>query len=1246
MNSSIKLLSCFRDPPPGWGLVPFYWWAGERLDQERVAWQLDHLCMKGVLQTVVSYPHCAEGSTDTGDPPLFSPAWWDFFRWFLGQCRMRGMTVGVQDYTLTQPILREIGRVTPDMEGGQLSCVWARMSSGESVTLNSESGSKVVCAWAYPSISNKQRPISNVQQSTSNVSHSTFHIQPSTGFTPEGAIDVGGYVRDGALTWEAPEGEWLVALVFARINAFDPLHSDSGRLAIERLYTPFERECPGEVGQTLTLFFQDELDFGSHMPFWSNRLFEVFCKAQGYELSPLLPALWLDLGAITEKVRLDFADTVVARIEACYFEPVYRWHEAHGTLFGHDNNGRGKLASGRLYYGDTFRTMRWYSAPGCDDPKLAMPRAFKGLKVNSSIAHLYRRPRVWVEAFHSSGWGTTPTEVVAALNEDFAYGATVVNLHGLYYSTRGGWWEWAAPDFHFRQPYWGHIQALNSYCTRLSWLLSQGTHRCDVAILYPIAALHTQPENPLGQSVVVHVENDRDTGTESDDPQPEASAFGLGKYLFNHTCDFDFIDDDSVARATTHKGELRAAGEAYRVLILPAISAVRFTTLKKVRDFVHAGGTVIAYGRLPCASERAGRNDPQLAELLEEVFGVSCSAGVMQLKQHPAGGCGVFIPHGYSEVLRVINERIVRDVSSSAAPLHVLHRRLDTGDFYYLSNPSDAPVETLLNLRAAGSAETWDAWTGATAPLPLIKSESGISTLQLALGPKEAKIVVFAGKRQRMASAGQNLKSKIANPKSQILPDGPWEFTLKPTLDNRFGDFRLPASEGCLGPEARRFRTAEEIMPQVNRHEADFDDSAWPETTYSFGSRFESLGPLLPGADTPALEARLAAGELVEGLWQPYAFSLRWGIEHDPFLTDWLSGPHGLKGQVPDEYLDFQCDTPGSVWYLRTEIISETEREVPFVMGGRCAYCAWLNGRPVVEQTVALPPGRYVPWDIPHYTCEPQIVHVTLQAGVNRLLLKLIQPEGQRTRAFAAFDTAAPDLNELGLRWFRDPHALRPSLPAGAERRAIWFRGLAPCGLQEINFVARGNARVWAEGREVAVEVISPLSGGCVRYRATVAKVSRQPVTIALRVEAPPESRAGDALPEPVSFLCGAGEMPLGDWCAYGLATYSGAGEYTTTFVADEIEPGERFVLELGDVAATAEVRVNGQLAATLVAPPWRVEITELVRPGTNRVAICVANTLANHYSVGIPTPYAFPEQTRSGLFGPVRIMRGQENDE
>jgi hypothetical protein len=1265
-----------------------------------MAWQLDQLCAKGVRQTIISYPHQADGMTDVGEPPVFSAPWWDFLRWFLSQCRARGMTAGFQDYTLCQPILTEIGRDTPDMEGGQLSCVADTVSGSATANLTAEPGTRVIGAWAYPQSKNQEeefeqkdaksaKPIRLAQGRNSVLprlrrkTNSPFAGLASFCSNPDFCVDLSGSIQDGVLDWTAPDGEWLVVLVFARLSPFDPMHPDSGKLAIGRLYEPFERECPGEVGRTLNLFFQDELDFGSRMPFWSNRLFEAFKADKGYDLRPFLPALWHDLGPFTEKVRLDFSDVVVRRIEACYFEPVYRWHEARGTLFGHDNSGRGKIAEGRQFYGDYFRAMRWYSAPGSDDPKLQGPRAFKGLKVNSSIAHLYRRPRVWNEAFHSSGWGTTPGEVVAALNEDFAYGATVVNLHGLYYSTRGGWWEWAPPDFHFRQPYWEHSQTLNTYCTRLTWLLSQGTHRCDVAIVYPIASLDIMSESPEIRRQVAHTGNGALHDVETDIPQPEESAFGLGKYLFDRACDFDFIDDESVVGSEVVDGEVRVSGEAYRVLILPAMKAVRFETLEKARSFVAAGGLVIAYGCLPSVSDREGRDDPQVASLLQDVFGILGGDKVIfHVKPHSSGGCGMFIRRGYETVLKEISARLVRDVVANVEPLHVLHRQLDGGDLFYVFNPANSPVETLLRVRATGTAEMWDAWTGSSTPVPEISVTEGISTVRVSLVARESKVVVlthgasasFVGRasptRRGRGACGMDLSDNAdtgspavageARPTTETLP-GPWSFTLHPTLDNRYGDFRLPSSVGMLGPEARRFRYQEEyamepavLEPAVsagnspyrpgtagssgNWRRADFDDSAWPETTYSFGPRFTSLGPLSPDTEFSSIERRLVLGKPVEGPWAPYAFSLRWGIEKDPFLTDWLSGPHGLKGNVPDEFLDFQCETPGSVWYLRAEVFSPTETTVPLIMGGRCAYSAWLNGQPVLGQSDALVPGCYEPWGIPHYESERRTASVTLHSGANHLLLKLVQPMGQRTRAFVAF--ARPgESHDLGLRWFRDPNVPRPACPAGPERRAIWFRFLAPPGLQELNFLARGVTRVWVDGRECALAEALQESDGSLRCHATVDNVNPCPVNVAMRVEAPSEFRAGDALPEPVGLVCGEGEMPLGDWCENGLGTYSGQGEYRTEFQVGAGESGGNLVLELGDVAATAEVSVNGKSVATLVAPPWCVDITKQVHPGANTLAIRVANTLANHYSVGIPTPYAFPSQTRSGLIGPVRVL-------
>lgn len=1198
--TSCSLQDHFRQPPPEYGPVPFYWWAGETLDRARVAWQLDQLCRQGVRRTVVSYPHLPDGDCDLGDPPLFSPEWWDFFRWFLGACRVRGMTVGFQDYNLMEPVLAGIGRETPGMQGGQLSCVVVSANDGEMVTLGVEPVGRTIGAWAYPARDGVAEPA--------------------------GAVDLSRDVIDGNLAWQAPPDEWLVALVFVREAPFDPMHPEAGRKAIERFFAPFERECGTELGATLDLFFQDELDFGGRMPFWSGVLLEEFRRRSGYDAAPWLPALWHDLGPMTEKFRLDYADVVVACISERFFEPVFRWHEERGILFGHDNCGRGRIAEGRAHYGDYFRTMRWFSAPGCDDPKLDGARAFKGLKVNSSIAHLYRRPRVWVEAFHSSGWGTTPADVVAAINEDFASGATVVNLHGLYYSTRGGWWEWAPPDFHFRQPYWRHGAALNDYFTRVCWLLSQGVHRCDVAIIYPLAALDAEPANPARSGVVAHMGNEPISNGESASPRPEEAAFGIGRHLFDHACDFDFIDFESLARAEASNGKLMVADASYRVLILPAMKAVRMSMVEKARDFVHAGGLVIAFGCLPSASDSQGRDDANLKLLLEEIFGFADDSK-NHVKCHRGGGMAMFLRSGYPTVLDAISGTIERDVTTSV-PIQVLHRHFKERDVFFVFNPSGETVTAEIRFRCEGGFDQWDAWTAEVTP------HSCSNALRANFGPHEARIFVSNHEPRAQEPPDRKAAQVI---RTQVL-DGPWESLVVPVLDNHFGDFSLPATPGVMGPQARRFRYRDETAHGEDWVCPDFDDSSWSETTFSFGPQLECSGPFPPETDFAEIEkSLLAGGGAVE--WRPYVVSRRWGIEKDPFLTDWLSGPHGLKGIVPDEFLDFHSDTVGTVWYLRAKVVARDAGEHTLVSGARCAYQVWLNGEPAAVQAKGLCPGFHAPWNIPHYECDPVETRVTLREGANDLLVKLVQPVGQRTRAFVAFDPPRPDPGNLALRWFTVDGLPRPCLLAGAERRAIRFRFMSPPGLREILFVSRGRARLWVGGEEITATPIASLPGGCIRYRALIESSVAEQQVLALRVEAPADSHAGDALPEPVAFTCGVGVILAGDWCTQGLATYSGAVEYKRNVFLTEIVPGQSVHLDLGALSATAAVRVNGLTAATLVTPPWRCDLTPFLQPGGNTLSITVANTLANHYSVGIPTPYAFVNQTPSGLFGPVTLV-------
>ena len=68
-------------------------------------------------------------------------------------------------------------------------------------------------------------------------------------------------------------------------------------------------------------------------------------------------------------------------------------------------------------------------------------------------------------------------------------GQNLLSLHGFYYSTMGGWWEWAPPCNHTHMPYWEEMGPFLECTERLSYILSQGYHRADVAILYPVESV-------------------------------------------------------------------------------------------------------------------------------------------------------------------------------------------------------------------------------------------------------------------------------------------------------------------------------------------------------------------------------------------------------------------------------------------------------------------------------------------------------------------------------------------------------------------------------------------------------------------------------------------------------------------------------------------------------------------------------------------------------------------------------------
>jgi hypothetical protein len=94
-------------------------------------------------------------------------------------------------------------------------------------------------------------------------------------------------------------------------------------------------------------------------------------------------------------------------------------------------------------------------------------------------------------------------------------------------------------------------------------------------------------------------------------------------------------------------------------------------------------------------------------------------------------------------------------------------------------------------------------------------------------------------------------------------------------------------------------------------------------------------------------------------------------------------------------------------------------------------------------------------------------------------------------------------------------------------------------------------------------------------------------------------------------------------------------------------------LLDLGAVKDLAEVSLNGRAFGVLWKPPFRVDVTDALKPGANRLEIKVTNEWTNRLIgdraataekkvLGAPAGGIFgppPTVTESGLLGPVILV-------
>jgi hypothetical protein len=456
-------------------------------------------------------------------------------------------------------------------------------------------------------------------------------------------------------------------------------------------------------------------------------------------------------------------------------------------------------------------------------------------------------------------------------------------------------------------------------------------------------------------------------------------------------------------------------------------------------------------------------------------------------------------------------------------------------------------------------------------------------------------------------------------------------------MDNTYGDFRLPvtADNRTIGVEARRFAWAHEtealartaMLPATS-------DEAWDKKLHGHGTQFYVLGPVPPEVDAAPLDAEFARLKTVNPQepvtvagrklsWRPYDFSWRYGKEGD----QGHQGYHGLKRTVTDDFLCLGKSVGG---------LNETRYEPD---GGR--YYLWTSATVVGAAKAAILVSRGAPADKSHTSpvLTPAAVFVNgvqvpdltqavgLQAGANPVLVRY--DRGGRGHFVMRRQSvpAPPERQPLAMRWFGDAGVIPFDVSAG-NPPAEWFRFLSAPGTAAIRVQARGTVEAWMDGEPMKAE-------GQGRFVADKPRTAA--AVVALRVKPETGCSGGIVIPDPIAIETdGTGTIALGDWSRVGiLNNYSGGARYRTRLPLTADEAKAKVTLDLGKVAGTAEVHVNGKMAGLRVAPPWRLEVTGFLKDGENTIEVLVYNSLANHYQT-IPSGYR--GNPLSGLLGPVQL--------
>ena len=454
-------------------------------------------------------------------------------------------------------------------------------------------------------------------------------------------------------------------------------------------------------GGDLSAFDSLFTDEPSLMTFWMRgmpygvlpyavELADEWRRRTGRDLDRDAPLLALGAkGENMKRLRYIFWDSVGRLVSENYMHRLDVWARAHGTRGGGHLLMEEWTGVHLPNYGDFFRCLRALGNPGVDMlnsiPEKVSPQT---AKLGGSAGALNGAKLVMCEVSDhvqlremNPPHQVTEDEIAGTLNR-LMWGG--VNTFTSYYV-----WNSFGDE---------QIARINLRLARANTLLSEGTDAAEIALLYPADTMKTSYDALAKPWCEV-------TGEAAHAIAAMQTAVNS---LFSGNRAWMFVDASSLAAA--HVGTVPTAdgkatalvrGDlAWRVVVLPNAETMPVEAMRRLGEFVRAGGMVIAFGTLPANSESEFPS-VEVQALSREIFS--------EKNHFPRERIG----ETAAIVSRIVEPPVAVAPESDAAPIRTAHKRgCVKGDVFFVVNDSAATWRGRLRLCGGGAAVRWDPQTG------------------------------------------------------------------------------------------------------------------------------------------------------------------------------------------------------------------------------------------------------------------------------------------------------------------------------------------------------------------------------------------------------------------------------------------------------------------------------------------------------------------------------------------------------